>query len=84
MAEQEIPWGLVVESDHVYSQAHDRWYEVISTERLLDGVHAVIQMPSGPVQFTQPHNKEVLVRRGDTGKAVDVFIEIIRSGKGKR
>lgn len=77
--EREIPWGKVVESDEVYSPKANRWFTIESTVKVPQGIKVKAE---GVTKYWPPQDpkKMVLVRRGDTGKAVDV-IEIIFSGE---
>lgn len=79
MEEKEIPWGKVVESDQVYSPKAGRWFIIESTVRTSQGVKVKAE---GVAKYWPPQDpaKMVLVRRGETGKAVDV-IEVVFSGE---
>ena len=80
MEDQEIAWGLVVESDQVYSARTDRWYEI--TQVVTDGSDVKVRMAGISKQIIKSKEEKVRVRRGPTGKAVDVFIEVMYSGPG--
>lgn len=81
MSDQEVPWGQVVESDQIYSAKLDRWYDVVSTVRRKEGV-VVTVAGQGDKRVTMnpqdPHGL-VTVRRGTTGKVVDIFVEVMSS-----
>lgn len=68
-------WGQVVESDEIHSAKTGRWYEVVSTSttRTEARIHlAGIAKPLvKPVAETVPPE---MIRRGATGKAVDLFV----------
>lgn len=76
--EKEIPWGLVVESDQVYSEAKDRWYTIERIERAGGKVKAKAE--GVPTSWLVRPAKPVRVKRGATGQAVDV-LQIVFSGE---
>lgn len=80
--EDEIPWGKVVESDSVFSPKAGRWFEIESTVRTSQGVKV---KAVGVAKYWPPQDpvKLVKVRRGATGKAVDI-IEIVFSGEMRK
>lgn len=77
--EKPIPWGLVVESDEVYSERTGRWYRVDKTVRMGARVK-VWAAGQGKAWPLMEARDKVLVRRGPTGDAVDM-IQIIFSGE---
>lgn len=79
MEEKEIPWSMVVESDKVYSSKTKKWYEVIYSANRPNGTTAVRFKGVGNLQCPKSADL-VKVQRGQTGVAVDMFIEIICSG----
>lgn len=71
--EREIPWGLVVEGDEVYSTTAGRWFTVAATIETRDGIKVRAEgvAKSWP---PQPPKRMVKVRRGATGNAVDIIL----------
>jgi hypothetical protein len=71
--EKEIPWGLVVESDEIYSAKAGKWFEVAATVETRDGIKV---RAAGMAKFwpAQDPRKTVKVRRGATGSAVDILM----------
>lgn len=73
-------WGLVVESDEIYSAKTGRWYPVRGSVAMPDGTHVKIFAKGLPRPIIKPVGDPVRVRRGPTGKAVDMFA-VIFSGQ---
>lgn len=77
---REIPttWDQVVEGDEIYSAKTRRWYEVREAGALPEGrrkiVAAGLPRPIKPMAVG-----DVLVRRGRTGQAVDMFASVLWS-----
>ncbi len=80
--ETELPWKLIVESDEIYSPKTRKWYEVRGVVLQKDGRIRVFAKGI-PKAFTRDPAETTMVRRGATGKAVDVF-QIIFSGQTAR
>jgi hypothetical protein len=86
--EVEITWGQVVEGDQIYrgpqGQAWTagapggRWYEV-TRAGLIGGGKARINARGIPRAIQPDAGKFVVVRRGVTGKAVDMFATVLWS-----
>jgi hypothetical protein len=78
---EEVPgatWGMVVESDWIYSKAKNIWYEVTQRVTTTDG--RVKVMAKGVARYiVKAPGDPVRLKRGATGKAVDL-ITIIFSG----
>lgn len=79
MEEKELPWSQVVESDQVYSAATQKWYEIESTKFFNHKIKVKAKGVPKAWENLDP-TKMVKVRRGETGKVVDIFIEIMSSG----
>jgi hypothetical protein len=71
-------WDQVVEGDEIYSAKTRRWYQVREAGALPEGrrkiVAAGLPRPIRPMAVG-----DVLVRRGQTGKAVDMFAGVLWS-----
>jgi hypothetical protein len=80
VSEQDTRWGLVVESDEIYSAKTNRWYEVVRSVASLDGTTIGIFIKGQPKPIRKPVGDPVRVRRGATGRAVDMFA-VIFSGQ---
>jgi hypothetical protein len=80
--EQPLTWGEVVESDEIYSAKTRKWYPVRMTVRSPDGRTVTVEAIGIP-RFTKPAGDPVRVRRGPTGRAVDV-VTVIFSGPTSR
>ena len=86
--EREIPWSALVEGDQLKSIKNGKFYEVerVHQERhparagqyriKLAGIDKVVFRPTE----AEP---AAIVQRGETGKAVDVWIEVLSSGGAK-
>jgi len=83
---REIGWHEVVEGDRIKSVKTGKFYEVDDTFKF--GKEFKISVRTGPdnaVTITRPTEAEptAFVKRGQTGKAVDVFVEVFSSGETK-
>lgn len=78
-AESMRPWSEIVTEDEIYSTKTGKWYRVLATVQMTNGTVAV-QLEGVSKPFTNPATAEVLCRRGESGQAVDVFIDVFRSG----
>jgi hypothetical protein len=73
------PWSEIVTEDEIYSTKTGKWYRVLDTVTMATGgIQAHLE--GVPTPFTNPATAEVRCRRGLSGKAVDVFIDVFRSG----
>lgn len=68
--ETEIPWSQVMPGDQVKAP-NGQWYGVDSVARL--DVSRMSVLLVGGIKSTPKAQDKVLVRRGDAGRAVDVF-----------
>lgn len=78
--EKTIPWGLVVESDEIWSERTERWYVVSGSVRIKDTDTVKVFIGGRQAGPPKPIKEMVLVRRGPTGDAVDV-LQLIFSGQ---
>jgi hypothetical protein len=69
--EVDTTWGRVVESDEVYSKAADRWFPVVSVALNAGKVRVRLEGRSKLIEMDPL--AAVRVRRGATGKVVDMF-----------
>jgi hypothetical protein len=69
--ELTITWGGVVESDHIWSGVTKKWYKVISA--VLVGDRMRIQAKGLPKSITPRASADVRVRRGATGRTMDMW-----------
>ncbi len=76
--EKEITWGEVVTEDEIFSAKTGKWYEVITVIRAGDRVK--ITAKGLPKVITPLASGSVKVRRGPSGEAADVLIEVLSSG----
>lgn len=76
---EPLPWSQVAESDEVFSERTRKWYRVRSTSLLPTGMVRV-RFEGVAKPFEKDADEKVPVRRGPTGKAVDIFITVMRSG----
>lgn len=70
--EDEITWGQVVEGDQIWSPKTRKWYPVISSARQRNGTMR-IEAKGLPKSIKPPAAGSVKVKRGATGKAVDMW-----------
>lgn len=75
MSKPEIStrWGLVVESDEIYSERTKKWYEVTGSVSIKGTSKVKIFAKGVPKAFEREARDPVTVRRGGTGQAVDVL-----------
>lgn len=67
-------WGEVVDGDEILSVKTGRWYEVTGTVLLDDGVTVKVNIRQAPHKpILRPASDPVMVKRGITGDAVDLF-----------
>lgn len=66
-------WGLVVESDEIYSERTKKWYEVTGSVSIKGTSKVKIFAKGVPRAFEREARDPVTVRRGPTGEAVDVL-----------
>jgi hypothetical protein len=83
---QEIGWHLVAEGDEIRSANNGRFYLVVGVVALAGEPAAWrIKIQTGTTQsvITRPSEKEPMahVRRGQVGRAVDVFVSVLSSGE---
>lgn len=71
-AEEDYTWGQVVEGDQIWSPKTRKWYPVISSARQRDGTMRV-EAKGLPKSIRPPAAGPVKVKRGATGKAVDMW-----------
>ncbi len=80
--EQEIEWGLVVEGDLLKSVKNSKFYPVRRTLAISGGKVKIQLDIAGAPEIVRPNEKEprAIVKRGEVGRAVDVFVSIFSSG----
>lgn len=73
-AESPLPWGRVCAGDQIRAK-DGQWYEVIATaEKPGDVITKItVKLPNGPVTLTKERAVSTTVRRGDAGRAADLF-----------
>lgn len=77
-------WGQVVESDQLYSAKTQRWYQVLSTSTTRS--EARIRLAGISKPLIKPVGETVppeMIRRGETGKVVDLFVVAFSGPTGK-
>jgi hypothetical protein len=81
VAPREVEWREVVAGDRVKSVKNGQFYEVLGTTKVQGGYAIRIQLSTGPRTITRPSPAEpkAVVQRGETGKAVDVIVEVFSS-----
>ncbi len=81
---REVGWHEVTEGDQLRSAKTGLFWEVIGVDRLIQGRRIVIRRGGNTAMITRPTEAEPMafVKRGATGKAVDVFVEVFASGSG--
>jgi hypothetical protein len=77
--EEDITWGQVVEGDLILSERTGKWYPVTSAVRHVGAPVVLVQMTGIPKKVQKPITDPVKVKRGATGKAVDVFASVLWS-----
>lgn len=83
---QEIGWHLVAEGDEIRSAKNGHFYPVVGVVALAGEPAAWrIKIQTGTTQsvITRPSEKEPMahVRRGQVGRVVDVFVNVLSSGE---
>jgi len=81
-AEQSISWRELAEGDHLKSAKTGVFWEVISVHAMRDGYKIGIRLGGKRALITRPTlaEPEAIVRRGQTGRAVDMFVNVFSSG----
>ena len=69
------------EGDEVYLPRTGRWWLILESHPHRDGKMRIIAQGAPKILTPDPAGS-VLVRRGDSGKAVDVLNSILFSGRG--
>ena len=83
---REVGWHEVAEGDQLKSIKNGKFYPVASTQKNRDGYRIVIALSAGSVRaITRPTPEEptAFVKRGQTGAAVDMFVNVFTSGGPK-
>lgn len=75
----ELAWGLVAESDEIYSAKTGKWYPVTES-KAISGNRQKVTATGLPKPIIKPAGETVQVRRGVTGEAIDMF-RVIFSGE---
>ncbi len=79
METRTTTWRHVVESDEVFSERTKKFYPVVQVSSSAAGVR--VFMKGIPKAVMRKPDDPVTVRRGATGKAVDVFLDVLYSGE---
>jgi hypothetical protein len=79
--EHPLTYGQIVTTDEVWSDAKQKWFEVLETTRRGDRVH--FRLVGVAARFDKPAGDPVKVRRSEMGKAMDLFGDVIWSGVSK-
>lgn len=80
---REVEWHEVAEGDQLRSANNGRFYPVIGVIALNGGGRQItIDLAGSPKAIVRPTEKEprATVRRGDSGRAVDTFVNVFTSG----
>lgn len=81
MTEIELAWSLLAEGDQLKSVKNGKFYEVEQVRKMSDGVHIKLAgIAREIVRQDHPNDAKAIVRRGPTGNAVDVWVEVLSSG----
>lgn len=80
-ADRPLPYGQIVTTDEIYSEALGKWFEVLETNT--DGAMVSFRLKGIGKLFRKPADDTVKVRRSEMGKAVDDF-QILWSGVSKK
>lgn len=85
MTPQEIrlPWSSLVEGDQIKSVRNGKFYEVKSTIKMRDGYHIKLAGIAKPIVRPTPAHPQAIVHRGETGRAVDVWADVLSSATGR-
>jgi hypothetical protein len=80
-APKTVEWREVVSGDQLKSVKNGKLYPVLGTTKVQGGYAIQVQLETGPRTITRPSEKEprAVVIRGETGKAVDVIVEVFSS-----
>lgn len=80
-SEKQVGWHEVVEGDQVKSVRNGRFYPVVATAKVGGSIHVTLDLDGKHKTVIRPTPAEpkATVRRGATGQAVDVFIEVFSS-----
>lgn len=78
--ETKLPWSSLVEGDQVKSVKNGKFYTVESTMKMMDGYHLKLAGIAKPIVRPTPAEPAAIVRRGATGRAVDVWVDVLSSG----
>lgn len=78
VTEQPMAWDQVVEGDEIYSDKTGKWYHVTESGAMPGGRRKIVTREL-PKPIRPMASAGVLVRRGETGKAVDVFASVLWS-----
>lgn len=78
---KQVEWREVVAGDQLKSVKNGKFYEVLGTTKVQGGYAIRLQLEGGPRTVTRPTPAEptAVVLRGETGRAVDVFVEVFSS-----
>ena len=77
--EQDITWGEVVKGDQVWNARVGQWFIVTRAAHTTYGI-SKIAVHGVPKLFERGSGTSVKVKRGDTGKVVDMFASVLWSG----
>jgi hypothetical protein len=77
MTDRFVEWGLVCAEDEIFSAKTKRWYTVTAVRT--SGVTTTVYARDVPKPFIRPASESVRVRRGVTGRAVDMFVQVLSS-----
>lgn len=80
--EEMRKWSDVVTEDEIYSTKTKKWYRVLNMVSAADNgkAYVKVQCEGMAKPFMVPAAAEVLVRRSEMGQAVDMWIDVMRSG----
>lgn len=84
-AGQEIEWHEIAAGDEVKSRNNGKFYPVTGVIALKDGRRQVTLDLNGNIKAIvrpTPEEPRAIVRRGQSGKAVDLFVNVFSSGVG--
>lgn len=82
MEEQEISWSHLTEGDQLKSVKNGRFYPVRKVQAIMGGkVKIELDIPgSKPIERPTAAEPKAWVKRGQTGEAVDMFVQVFASG----
>lgn len=80
--EQEIEWVHLVEGDQLKSVNNGKFYLVRRVQAIVGGkVRIELDIPGvKPIERPTVKEPRAIVKRGQTGRAVDVFVSVFSSG----